>query len=65
MRKIYSYQGAHSKKEAAPHNNSKLRRHGGYGYKPPKQGSGRRPREASEVKSLWLMAFFPLTFLYY
>ena len=64
MRKIYSYQGAYSKKQAAPHN-SKANRHGGYGYKPPKQGRSRRPREASEAKSLWMIAFFPLTFLYY
>lgn len=64
MRKIYSYQGAYSKKQAAPHN-SKANKHGGYGYKPPRQSRSRRPREASEAKSLWMIAFFPLTFLYY
>ena len=64
MRKMYSYQGAYSKKQAAPHN-SKANKHGGYGYKPPRQSRSRRPREASEAKSLWMIAFFPLTFLYY
>ncbi len=63
MRKIYSYQGAYAKKKSSLHRNSS-EQFQNFNDKPEKYTRPRRLREASEAKSLWLIAFFPLMFLY-
>ena len=66
MRKIHSYQGAYSKSKKESAHTILPTRHKSYAYHPTgEKANPRRPREASEAKSLWQIAFFPLAFLYY
>lgn len=66
MRKIHSYQGAYSKSKKESAHTVLPTRHKSYAYHPTgEKANPRRPREASEAKSLWQIAFFPLAFLYY
>lgn len=66
MRKIHSYQGAYSKSKKESAHTVLPTRHKSYAYHPTgEKANPRRPREASEAKSLWQIAFFPLAFFYY